>query len=238
MPGRGIYIDVPYLEEGGFVISSEAHRIHGIKVEEWEDLEDVYWALKKRDTKAIPEIGRTGDPDRARWFAVDSTSAIMVLATRKIIGERDRSLGEKPHMITLQERGWISQLGAEMIFRFRSLDDYWQIFVAQERTHRPQDDVPDPEPIQIGPDLPAGVLRAFKQSATILGRLGVVTSNRGREERQLRIGPPDGDYIVKARTPKGKRLPKLIADPNLGNIFRFIYNDGPKPKAAKEDSAF
>ena len=235
MPGVGTYIDVPYMEEGGFVIGSEAYRIHGVRIEEWEDLEDVYWALKKRDLDQMPWLGERNDPKRCRWFALDSATGTHTLATRKVIGERDRSLGEQPHHISLQERGWISQLEAEMIFRLRSLDEYWQIFVAQERQHGGFEG--DPGPVQMGPDLPAGSLRAFKQSATILGRLGVVTTGRGKEERQLRIGPPDGDFIVKARTPKGRpKLPKLIKDPNLDEILRFVFADGPTPKAARDDA--
>lgn len=227
MPGTGIYIDVPTLEGGGFVIGDHAHRIGAVRCEEWEDLEDIYWALAKRDSSELPQI------EKARWFSLDSTTGMHVLATRKIINERDRSLGERPHQITLQERGWISQLEAEMIFRFRSLP-YWGIFIAQERTHGGNDN--DVGPVQIGPDLPNGALRPFRQSMTLLGRLDVVLTDRGKEERQLRVGPPGGDYIVKARTRPGKRLPRVIKDPNLGDIFRYMYGDGPKPKAAKDDS--
>ncbi len=234
MPGIGIYIDVPTLEEGGFVISEEAHRIHGVRCEEWEDIDDIYWALKNRDTDKFPEIGDAGDPRRARWFALDSISGMHTLATRKVIGERDRSLGEGAHMITLQERGWISQLEAEMIFRLRSLSDYWQIMIAQERSHGGDD---DPAPRQLGPDLPGGSLRAFKQCATIVGRLGVITNAKGKEERQLRVGPPDGDFIVKYRSKRSKRLPNLIRDPDLGNIFGYIFRDGPMPKAARDPLA-
>lgn len=232
MPGRGVYIDVPTMEEGGFVIADHAARIYGIRCEEWEDLEDIYWALKKRDSSEIPVIGSSTDKDRVRWFSMDSLSGLHTLATRKIINERDRSLGEQPHMITLQERGWISQLEAEMIFRFRSLDEYWQIFIAQERVHGGYEN--DPGPVQIGPDLPGGSLRAFKQSMSILGHLSVDIDDKGREHRKLRVGPAGGDYIVKARTRPGKKLPRVIKDPNLGMILRYIYADGPKPLAYKE----
>lgn len=228
MPGRGIYIDTSTLEEGGFVIGDQAYRIHGVRCEEWEDIDAIYWALRDRDESVIPHVSE------ARWFALDSVTGMHTLATRKVIGERDRTLGEGAHMITLQERGWISQLEAEMIFRLRSLNDYWQIFIAQERTHGGFEN--DPGPVQIGPDLPSGALKAFKQSATIVGRLGVVTNRKGKEERQLRVGPPDGDYIVKARVRRPKRLPNLIKDPDLGEILKYIFRDGPRPKAARDDS--
>lgn len=225
MPGIGVYIDVPMLEGGGFVLPREAApRIAGIKVEEWEDLESVYWGLKDRNPREIVnEANPDWDVRDAKWFAMDSATALHVLATRKIIRERDRSLGEDPHKITLQERGWISQLEAEMFFRFRSLDDYWQLYVAQQRTHRPPDDSPDPEPIRIGPDLPGGALRAFKQPLTIIGHLAVVSDKKGNEQRQLRVGPPDGDYIVKARTPRDRRLPQVIAEPDLSTILRYVF---------------
>lgn len=231
MPGLGVYIDVPTLEGGGFVIGDAAPRIAAVRCEEWEDLDAIWWGLHDRDED---QIKNEANPDwsvkDARWFAQDSISGIHTLATRKIIKERDRSLGEDPHKITLQERGWISQLEAEMIFRFRALDEYWQIFIAQQRTHRPADDQPDPDPIRIGPDLPGGALRAFTQSLTLLGHLEVVTNDKGRSVRQLRVGPPDGDYIVKARTPPGRRLPDVIANPNLETILRYMFSTKVKPE--------
>jgi hypothetical protein len=233
IPGRFVYIDVPTLEEGGYVIGDSSERIIAVRCEEWEDIEDIYWALKKRDETQLPGIGKRNDPDRVRSFALDSVSGMHTLAIRKIIRERDRSLGEQPHQITLQERGWISQLEAEMIFRFRSLDEYWQYFVAQERMHGGMDD--DPSPKQIGPDLPGGSLRAFKQAAFIVARLDVVLKANGKEERQLRVGPAGGEYIVKARGRKAKKLPNVIRDPNLAGIYRYIFGDGPRPKEARDN---
>lgn len=225
IPGYGVYIDIPMLEGGGFVIGNDAHRIQGIRCEEWGDLEDIYWALAKKDSSVIPSI------DKVKWFAFDSMTGVHYLAQREQLRERDRSLGEDPHKITLQERGWISQRDAEMIFRFRALS-YWQFWIAQERTHGGNEN--DVGPVQIGPDLPNGALRPFRQSMTMLGRLDVVINSKGKEERQLRVGPVGGDYIVKARTRPGRRLPNVIKDPDFKTILNYLYRDGPPPKAVKE----
>jgi len=236
IPGGFVYIDTSTLEEGGYVISDSSDRIIAVRCEDWEDIEDIVQALKKRDESALPGIRDLDSKGRFKFksFALDSVSGMHTLATRKIINERDRSLGERPHAITLQERGWISQLEAEMIFRLRALSDYWQYFIAQERMHGGSED--DPSPKQLGPDLPGGALRAFKQSAFIVGRLGVVTLPSGKEQRQLRVGPPDGDFIVKARSKRGRRLPNVIRDPDLAAIYRYLMADGPKPKAARDDA--
>lgn len=226
MPGRGVIIDVPQVEGGTFVISDKAERISGIRIEEWDEIEEIYWALAKRDTTALPFA------DKVRWIAIDSITGMQVMAKRKIIHERDRSLGEDPHKVTLPEWGAIGSLVGELVYRFRKLP-YATIWTAQERTHGGGED--DPGPVRIGPAIIRSALAAFAPSMTILGRLSLKAEEEGKEQRILRVGPSGGDYVVKARTTPSKRLPYLIREPNLKALLRYLYGNGPRPKQARED---
>ena len=224
MPGPGILIDIPQLEGGAYVISDQADRIHGVKCEEWSDVDDIYWALAKKDTNELPYI------EEIKWVAIDSITAMEQLAKHKVINERDRDLGEDPHKITMQEYGQIGQLTGALIYKFRRLP-YTTIFLAQERLHGSED---DPGPKRLGPDVIRSSLSALLPSLSFVGRLGVESYGDNKERRILRLGPSDGEWFVKKRTPKGKPLPRLIRNPNLGEIFRYLYGNGKAPRAAKD----
>lgn len=223
MPGPGLILDIPQIEGGTFVLADKASRIKGVAIEEWGEIDEIYWALVKRDEKALPGVGRL------RWVAVDSISAMLQLAKRKVVKERDRDLGADPHKITLPEWGAIGQLVGELIYRFCALP-YAVLFTAQERSHGGRDN--DPGPMQLGPDVIRSALLMLKPPMTLIGRLSLETEG-DREQRILTIGPPDGLYIAKARMPPGKRLPYQIRNPHLGKILRYMFEDGPKPKAAR-----
>lgn len=224
MPGAGVLIDVPQVEGGAFVLADKANRIKGITCEDWEDIDAIYWALAKKDEEALPGVTET------KWISVDSITGMLIMGTRKIIRERDRSLGDDPHKITLQEWGWIGQLVGEMVYRFQKLP-YTKIWIAQERTHGGFDN--DPGPAQLGPSVTRSILNMLMPPMTLMGRLSVEG-----ERRVLTVGPPGGDFIVKVRAMPGKKLPNRIRDPHLGQILRYLFKDGPRPKAAREDSIF
>lgn len=225
LPGRGFIIDVPQVEGGTFVLADQSKRIKSAKVEEWEDIDEVYWALAKQDEVELPGV------KRLNWVAIDSITGMEEMALRKVIRERDRDLGADPHKITRNEYGDTGRLVAELIYRFCKLP-YLTVFIAQERTHGGGDD--DEGPVQLGPGVRRSVLLALKPPMTIMGRMGITGEGR-QEQRVLTVGPPDGPYIVKARAMPGKRLPRRIANPNLGEILDFVFGEGPRPKAARQD---
>lgn len=227
MPGKGLVIDIPQVEGGTFVISDLSDRVIGIKVEAWEDIEEVYWAIHNRDESQIPGI------TDVRWIAVDSLTAMQELAKRKVVNERDRSLADDPHMITMREWGGIGQLVGEFVYRLQKLPNLFKIYLVQERTHGGHDD--DPDPARIGAAVIKSALAAIAPSVSFMARL-TVRQEDGKEIRTLRVGPPGGDFIVKARTPPGKRLPNLIRDPNIGEILRYVYANGKRPRAARDDN--
>lgn len=224
MPGNGLLIDIPATEGGGFVLGNHSKRIKGVYLEEWEDIDEVYWALAKGE---LESLGVTGP---LHWIAIDSITGMLEMGKRKIIRERDRNLGDDPHKITLQEWGWIGQLVGEMVYRFQKLP-YVKIWVAQERQHGGYEG--DDGPVQLGPSVTRSVLLMLNPPMTIMGRLSVEGLG---ERRVLTIGPPGGKYMVKARAMPGRKLPNRILEPNLKQILNYLFRDGPRPRAARDEN--
>ena len=221
LDGTGLLLDVPQVEGGGFVLADHAERIKGVTVETWEDTTEISNALQTGNASELP------DGKLPSWVAIDSVTGMQQMALRKVIHERDRDLGDAPHKVTLQERGWVGQLTSELIYRYCSLP-YTLIFIVQERVHGGKEF--EPGPVQLGPLVQQSTMLALKPPMTIMGRLSV---ERGK--RILTVGPPDGEYIVKARSMPAKPLPDRIRRPHLGKMLRYMFADGERPRSAKEN---
>lgn len=201
MPGRGLVVDVPQIEGGNFVLRPYKDRIDVRDVESWDDIDDIYWWLKKT-------------PHDYKWVALDSITAFAELARRKTV--KERTLAEDPHTTSQQEWGKIGSLVGELIYRFRVLPIH-TIWVAQERKFG---DEQRGEPVQLGPALSPAALSALQPSMFLIGRLSVDERMDGTTERRLRVGP-HSLYISKIRALPGQDMPPLIANPHLGRILRY-----------------
>lgn len=217
MPGRGLVIDVPQIEGGTFVLEDKADRIDVRAVETWNEIDDIYWFLAKENHDY-------------RWVAIDSVTAFQELAKRKVIKERDMALNADPHTITLQEWGKIGQLIGELVYKFRMLPIH-TIWIAQERKHG--DD--EMGGSVTGPDVIRSALAALMPSMMIVGRLSSQMAEDGTMQRQLRIGSHP-DYYTKVRAKPGLDVPPVIAEPNIGELLRYLLGSGPAPKAAAQPS--
>lgn len=225
MPGRGLLIDIPQVEGGDYVISDQGDHVTVTAVTMWDEIDPIYWALAKKDTKELP------DADKFEWVAIDTITAMQELAKRKVISERD--LQAPPHKITQPEFGMIGELVGEMVYRFRTLP-IPTLWLGQQRLHGRDE---DPQPKKVGVDILPSALAKLMPSMALVGYLEVGTGDDGRIRRTLRVGPPGGDYIIKARLLPGKRLPNLILKPNLTEILDYMFGNGPRPKRARDEDA-
>lgn len=223
MPGAGLIIDVPQIEGGTYVLEDKADRIDIIEVRTWDEIDDIFWALQKKDKVQLPNV------DKYKWVAIDSITAMQQLAKRKVIKERD--LDADPHQISQQEWGKIGQLVGELIFRFRTLS-IATVFVAQERKHGGDD-----EPIMIGPDVIPSALAALMPPLMLVGRLTVQNDGGDGATRILRV-QPHPLYVAKCRAKPGRKMPASVRNPNLEGILRYLLANGKRPQAAREDAAF
>lgn len=213
MPGKGLVIDVPQVEGGTFVLEDQADHIDVVPVEQWDEVESIYWHLQK------------GQHDY-KWVAIDSITAFQELAKRKVIKERDLALNADPHTITLQEWGKMGQLVGELVYRFRTLPIH-TIWIGQERSHG-EDKI-------TGPDIIPSALSALMPSMMLVGHLSVQQQEDGSWERVLRVGPHP-EFYTKVRAKPGLTVPPVIAKPSLNTILKFLLGTGPAPEAAKQPS--
>lgn len=216
MPGRGLIIDVPQIEGGTFVLAG-SNNIDVKSVEEWDEVNDIYWFLEK---KAHPY----------RWVAVDSITAFLELAKRKTIKERD--LNMDPHVISLQEWGKVGRLVGELVYRFRRLKTH-TIWIAQERKFGNEEDPATPS--IIGPDVSPSALQMLLPSMLLVARLSVERGPDGGWERHLRIGPHN-HYYTKCRARPNLDVPAVIRNPRLDVLLKYLLGSGERPEQAEEAS--
>lgn len=218
MPGRGLVIDIPQIEGGTFVLSDHADRIDVKEVTTWDEIDAVYWFLKK-------------EKHAYQWVAIDSLTAMTELAKRKVIS--DRTLAADPHKITLPEWGELGQLVQELIYKFRTLSIH-TIWIAQETTHGSEE---RGEPVQIGPDTRPRALNALIPSMLLCARTSVEQRLDGTYEYRLRIGPHPV-FMTKARHKPGLEVPNLIFNANVGKLLRYLFGlpDAEPPQAVDEST--
>lgn len=221
MPGRGLLIDVPQIEGGDFVLKGKDN-IDVVTVSEFKEINDIYWALARKDKAELPDV------EEYKWVAVDSVTAMQELAKRQVINERD--IPEAAHKVSPQDWGYTGQLVAELLYRFSMLP-ISKIWVAQQRNFRGDEEFDIPS--QIGPAVLPSVLTALFPPTTMIARLSVVIDDDDSEVRILRVGQHPL-YLTKCRAYPGRALPRVIREPDLGGILRYLFADGKRPKRFKE----
>lgn len=199
LPGKGLVIDVPQLEGGTEVLSGCAN-IDITPVTSWEEIDAVYKFLK-------------AGQHSYRWVAIDTITAFVKLAARRIVAERE--ISAQPHKLTLPERGQINNLLAELVYRFRVLPIF-TVWLAQQRKFS-QDD----EPVQYGPAVPPGALQDLLPSMLLIGRYLPVTTVTNELERHLQIGARS-DAMTKYRARPDLQVPSVVKNPNIANLLLWL----------------
>lgn len=202
MPGKMLLIDVPQLEGGTEVLDGKDNiDIHTVIT--WDDVENVFKFLEsgKHEYKSV---------------ALDTVSALQVLAKRKII--KERPLDAAPHKLTLPEIGQIAELCGELIYKFRTLP-LFTIWLAQERKFGNEDE--GGGSTVIGPAVYPSVLSALLPSMMMVARLRVVYDISGHMERQLFIAPSP-DCYTKVRTRPGIKVPTATRTLDLRQLIRYF----------------
>lgn len=193
-------------------------------VEETEEVEDIYWFLKK-------------NPDRYATVGFDTMSAWQQIIINEIVAA---AKGDRKHAgdwgsMTKRDWGDAAQELKYWIMNFRDLDMN-VVFVAQDRTFNVEEEDTegqlDPE---VGPRLMPSVASALNASVSVIGNTFTRTRYvekevRGkkkevrRTEYCLRLGP-NPVYITKVRKPRGIVAPDFIVDPVYEDIIEVIEGE-------------
>lgn len=205
--------------------------IKGLRVwdiEDIDDVEEVYWFLKKGKHKYETAI-------------LDTVTMWQQMKIEDVMGGKQNKAGKNVGdwgTMTKQDWGAVSAYMKYWITNFRDLDMN-VIFLAQERVFNIDDDggseigMIDPE---IGPSLSPATKNHLNAAVNIIGNTFIrsrdVTKKdeKGRKktvekiEYCLGVGP-SSMYTRKIRKPRSIKLPDVIVDPTFDDIIELIEGE-------------
>lgn len=179
-----------------------------IRITDWEQLEEVYWALK--------------DGSKYKSICIDQLTAMQSLGMLHI-----REIAHVKEGDAFSQRNWgrLSGLMQQWIEAYRDLTDegYNVIFNAHERVREPQEEDDDRIAPSVGSNLMGSVASFVNGAVSIIGNT-FIREQRDKKTKTreaqycLRIGP-HAYYAAKIRRPKSAGAPPdIIVDPSYEKI--------------------
>lgn len=209
-PGPVLLLDIK--DEGTDSISETEVRIK--EIESVDDLEEVYWYLKKH-------------PKEFGTVVMDTVSQLQELLMRETLAKKKskKRPGEWGSM-TRQEFGGVVGKLKELITDYRDLPMN-VVFIAQERVFNiPEEDGVEGLTPEVGPQLMPSVRLHLNASVSVIANTFIRRHPKKAKEVQycLYIGPnPMRD--TKVRKPKSVGVPELIVDPSYNDIIEIIKGE-------------
>lgn len=187
-----------------------ARSFKGVKVfpvDDWYDIQALYWYLKK------------GDHD-FQSVAIDTLTAMQALCMSKVLYEGyERDSTKDPKTPTKRDWGTTGQMMGEEILKFRNLPMN-VIFTAQERT---EGDPEEGEPLLITADLPGMARKVALGAVEVIGRMYKKPVRNKRQkgakkkwEFRMLVGDHE-DYDTKDRT---FSLGTILREPSVPKIIK------------------
>lgn len=188
-----------------------------IQINEWEEIEQVYWFLKSGKHKYKTVI-------------LDQVSQMQDLAMSKAMG------GNEGGLMTKKTWGTMSGLMKTWLLNYRELIETGMnvCFIAQDRTTDPSDtDEGDQLEPTVGPRLMPSVASFLNAAVSVIGNTMIrerfVDPPEGSKSKRkvrvveycMRIGP-HASYVTKLRKRKELVSPDLIEDPSYDDIVALM----------------
>ena len=144
-------------------------QVEVFRLEEWKDIDLVYWFLHKGD-------------HQFKTVVIDTVTSLAQLCMKFVLGDEvARDPTKDPVMASKREWGKVAQLMGTEILKFRNLPMH-TVFLAQERRGFSEDDEEAPE---VMPAVSPSVQNQLTPAVDIIGRIyvkEVVTKGKGDEE--------------------------------------------------------
>ena len=215
-PKPALILDI---KEKGTDSVFDVEGIDVLPVEDWDDVEEVFWMLKK-------EGGY-------KTIIIDQVSAMQDLCRDKILAEEEKD------KMSLRLFGELSGRMKEWINNYRDLMDegIHVVFLAHDRTFGNDDSEDDDQAIdpsvgpRVMPSVAASLCGAVKVVACtfIQETYGKRDPKTRQQERSvsycLRVGA-NGTYTTKVRTSKKNPVPSVMVDPSYEKIIAMMRNTG------------
>lgn len=202
-----------------------------VRIEEWSEMEEMYWALKERRT----------DVEYAS-IVIDQITNLQDICMREIYRRMRKGTDE---LFTQKMWGQLSGMLKQAISDWRELtDDYNLLFIAHERVFEGGDD----EEEAIEPSIGARVMPSV--GSFIDGAVDAIGSTYIKERWEtedkeevrhvdycMRLGP-HAFYSTKIRRPvSAGPIPEFIVDATFDKIKALIAGEEPKRKRRRKRNA-
>lgn len=220
-PGPKLLIDI---KDEGTDSVSDLKDVDVLEVEEWSDLDDIYWMLKDGSHKY-------------RTVIIDTLTQAQSILVNEIAGHKVKSGKAAGDWGTMSKQDWgeVSSRLKTLVSNFRDLP-MEVVFIAQDRVFNIDEEADDNalEP-EIGPRLMPSVRDHVCAAVSLVGHTFIrenITKKKvkGREvERRseeycLRLGP-NAYYITKLRKPIDVELPEFLTNPTYEDIVAIITGE-------------
>lgn len=215
------------INEKGTDTIAKVPGIDVISIEEWNEIEEVYWYLK------------TGKgAQKYKTVVIDQITQMQDLAMAQVKAESSK---EGDDLISRREWGQISGKMKTWLFSYRDLIDtgLYVVFVAHERSSEVEgvEDQIDPT---IGARLMPSLSSAVNGAVSAIGNTFIREHYEGQGKDKirevmygLRIGP-HAYYTTKIRRPVEFVAPDFIVNPSFEKIQKIVRGEKPEPRRLKK----
>jgi len=208
--------------------------VPGIKVlraREWQDIDDLFWYLKKED-------------HGFKTVVLDTVSQVQQICIKKILDDKGKdteagALGNWGNM-TKQDWGSVATKMKTLIIELADLPIENLIFIAHDRVFNGSDDE-DEEAIiapTVGPQLSPAVASTLNAAVSIIANTFIRETYKKRKPKKgekksvtvrkveycLRIGP-NATYTTKIRKPRNVALPDVLVDTDYEELISYASGD-------------
>ena len=192
-----------------------------LAMNEWSDVEDLYWVLSK-------------DQGEYKSVAFDTVSGMQALAINKV--KEDNNISETD---SISRRGWgeVAGLMNTWLMNYRDLPMH-VIFLAPDRVKNTSSDEDEEvsseegrlEP-EVGPSVIPSVARSLNASVKVIGNTFIRQRHKVEDGKvkeitgyMLRVGPHPF-YITKIRSPKKFKILGSILNPSFNKIIKVMKGE-------------
>lgn len=218
-PGPILYIDI---RDEGTASISDVKNLDVLEVEEFSDIEDAYWWLRK-------------NPKKYKTVILDTVTQLQSMIVQEVAGEnkKGKKAGDWGSM-TKKDWGDVAAVMKEWLGNYRDLTAIGinVIFIAQDRTFNLSDEEEANDSLlapEIGPALSPAVAKSLNASVSVLANTFVREIEKTKEvngkkvkrsviQYCLGVGP-SAIYTRKLRKPKSVAVPDVIVDPDWDEVI-------------------
>jgi phage nucleotide-binding protein len=210
------------IREKGTDTIAKVPGIDVISIEEWGEIEQVYWYLKSNESKY-------------KTVSLDQISQMQDIAMAEVKGGASK---EETDVLSRRDWGQISGLMKTWLYNYRDLTNagLYVVFIAHERTNSADEGVEDQIDPSIGARLMPSLASAVNGAVSVIGNTFIREeySGQGKDKERtvkycMRIGP-HAYYTTKIRRPVDFEAPEFIVNPTFEKITSIIRGERPEPK--------